>query len=109
MPPKIPNGPIKIDPNALKKLGGSTQIILDTAKAYAEAAVAVTPGSLSFSLLEQKQQFARVGINTGGGGYYAILKQVNGIWVVILTAQGQPGKDAGSKYGLPEGWYSTEY
>lgn len=109
MQPKIPTGPVKIDQNALKKIGGLNQIIIDTARAYVEADVIVTPGSLTFTLLEQKQQFARVGINAEGGGYYAILKQVNGIWVVIVTAQGQPGKDAGSKYGLPAGWFSTDY
>jgi hypothetical protein len=29
--------------------------------------------------------------------------------VVTITGQDLPGKDTGTKYGLPNSWFSTEY
>lgn len=106
---KQPTGPIKINRNALK-LADETSAILHTAQAYAEADVAVAPGSLTFNVLAQKDAFARVGVTSNeSGGYYLILKKVNAVWVTLLGGQDLPGKDIGAKYGMPEGWYSTEY
>lgn len=110
MPPfKQPTGPIKFDPKKIH-LVDLTSDIIDAARAYLEASVAITPGSLALKAMEQKDAFARVAVNAPeGGGYSAILKKVNGIWVVIAAGQDKPGKDAGAKYGMPAGWYSEEY
>jgi len=106
---KPPTGPIKINPQVLHLADESTAI-LQAAQAYVEADVAVAHGSLTFNVLAQQPGFARVGVNSSeGGGYYLILKKVNNIWITIIGAQDLPSKDMGKKYGLPEGWYSTEY
>ena len=107
---KIPNGPIKIDKKALESIGSDGKAIIDAAKAYIEAEVAIQPNTLQYSLLKQDGDFAAVGVGVPeGGGYQAILKHVYGIWVVIVRGQDMPGQEIGKKYGLPEGWYSKEY
>ena len=104
-----------IDPDRLKNVAQDLakllpQPITDAAKAYVEAAVAVTPGQNKYSVTEQTGKFARVNVATNEGtGYSLILKQVYEIWVVIAAGQDKPGKATGEKYGLPAGWYSAEY
>ena len=105
MPNLNPKGPFKIDPGALK-LAGQSEIVA-AARAYVEADVAVQPGSMTYTLLDTKDAFAKVGVGLSeGGGYALILKKVYGIWVVIVAGQDLPGADAAAKYGLPAGWHS---
>ena len=106
-----PQGPIKIDKNTFKVIDmAGKSAITDVARAYVEADVAVQPGSATFAVLQQEGVFARVGVNVPeGGGFWLLLKKVNGIWVTLLGGQDLPGKAIGQKYGLPSGWYSKEY
>lgn len=99
--------PIKIDPNALKKIViVDADIIIKTAKAYVEANVNVPPNSNTYTVLKQQDVFARVGVNVPeGGGFWVLLKKVNDLWVPLLAGQDLPLSDVGQKYGLPEGWY----
>lgn len=106
---KTPTGPFKINKKALE-FSPDAQAIIDAAKAYIEAEVAIKPDTLKYTLSKQEGDFAIVGINVPeGGGYQAMLKRVHGIWVVIVRGQDLPGQEIGKKYGLPEGWYSKEY
>lgn len=94
----------------VQKLAQLTAPITTAAKAYVEADVSVTPGSNTYSLIEQKDNFARVNVAPPeGSGYALILKQMYDIWVVVAAGQDKPGKAIGQKYGLPAGWFSTEY
>jgi uncharacterized protein (UPF0333 family) len=45
----------------------------------------------------------------GGSGFAFIAKKDNGTWSVIFVGQELPSKAAGQKYGMPAGWYSTDY
>lgn len=102
--------PIKIDKNALKKLAIiDADTIIKTAKAYVEADVSMQPGGNTYTVLQQEDVFARVGVGAPeGGGFWVLLKKVNDIWVPLLAGQDLPSKDIGQKYGLPEGWYSKD-
>lgn len=103
----IPKGPFKIDKDALKKIGVvNTDIILATARAYVEAAVNAVPGANTYTILQQEGVFARVGVAVPeAGGFWVLLKKVNGIWIPLLGGQDKPLQDVGEKYGLPDGWY----
>lgn len=83
--------------------------IVAAARAYTEADVHVTPGSMKYSLVVQQDAFARVAVSDGESGYAHILKKSHDIWVVIASGQDLPGQAAADKYGLPAGWFSTEY
>jgi len=114
MPPfgnKKPIGPAKINDKALKNVVFSeSDAIMAATKAYVEADVHVQPAKLAYAITKQTDTFARVSVSVAGeGGYYAMLKKVYSIWIVIVTGQDLPGKDIGEKYGLPGGWFSTEY
>lgn len=103
-----------IDPNKLRKdalkLAQLSSPIIAAAKAYVEADVSITPGSNSYTVMEQQGAFARVNVAASeGGGYALILKNVYDIWVVVATGQDKPSMATGKKYGLPTGWFSTEY
>jgi hypothetical protein len=61
-------------------------------------------------LKEIKNNFARGAAGAPDeGGFAFIAKKENGSWSVVFQGQQNPGKADGAKYGLPEGWYSTEY
>lgn len=105
---------IQVDPDKLRKDAQKIKIIsspiVAAAKSYVEANVHVTPNTNSYSLLEQKGTFARVGVMVPeSGGYALILKNVYDIWVVVAAGQDKPGKEVGEKYGLPAEWFSTDY
>lgn len=106
-----PVGPLKIDKNALKNLTSlEDTAIVTAAKAYIEADVHVVPADMNYAVAERTGTFAKVTVGVKDqGGFYAILKKVYETWVVVVTGQDKPGKDIGSKYGLPTGWFSTEY
>lgn len=102
-----PTRPIKVDKNAFKKIVVvDADIITKTAQAYVEANVNVPPNSNTYTILQQQDVFARVGVAVPeNGGYYVLLKKVNDIWVPLLSGQDLPLQDVGLKYGLPDGWY----
>jgi hypothetical protein len=105
---------IQVDPEKLRKDAQKLTLvnspITAAAKSYVEADINVQPGSVSYKLLEQKDNFARVAVMaTESGGYALILKNVYKIWVVVASGQDKPGKEVGEKYGLPAEWFSTEY
>jgi len=111
MPIEFDNSrPVKIDKNAFKKvITVDADSITKMAKAYVEANVNVPPNSNTYTILQQEGVFARVGVAVpDGGGFWVLLKKVNGIWVPLLGGQDKPFKDIGEKYGLPEGWYINE-
>jgi hypothetical protein len=83
-------------------------IIKNTAIADAEADVNVMNVSATISATSGVN-FAKVSVGTSPGGYSAILKKVNSIWIVVTKGQSAPTKADGAKYGLPAGWYSTSY
>lgn len=102
-------GKIKLDKQSLARITLHDAQLLATAKAYVEADVSVSPGTFDFKVLEVISNFARVGVSAGaGGGYYLLLKKVHDIWVVLLAGQDKPDKAFGEKYGLPEGWYTSD-
>lgn len=105
-----PKRPIKVDKDAFKKIVVvDGDIIIKTAQAYVEANVNVPANSNTYSVLKQESVFARVGVAVPDeGGFWVLLKKVNGIWVPLFGGQGLPLKDVGEKYGLPEGWYVNE-
>lgn len=108
---KKPLGPVKIDRKVFKNivLPDDADITAAT-RAFVEADVHVDPALTTYKVTEKEGVFARVSVGIkDGGGYYAMLKKVHGIWVVIVTGQDLPGKDTGLKYGLPSSWFSTEY
>lgn len=83
-------------------------IIVAAAIADAESNVSVT--NATATIVEKSgTSFARVSVGLNPAGYSAILKRVNGIWVVVTRGQGPPSKADGATYGLPSGWYSTAY
>lgn len=102
--------PIKVNKDAFKKaITIDTDIVLQTAQAYVEANVAAQPGANTYTILQQQGVFTRVGVAVPeGGGFWVLLKKVNGIWVPLLGGQDLPLSDVGEKYGLPEGWYIKE-
>jgi len=107
MPQVQPKGPFKINQDALRLANES--VILAAARAYVDADVTVQPEKMTYMLADAKDNFARINVGTGEGGYSLVLKKVHDIWVVIVAGQGLPGQDAAKKYGLPAGWFSTEY
>lgn len=102
-----PKGPFKINRDALHL--ASEPAIIAAARAYVDADITVQSDQVTYTHLDTKDSFARVGVGTGEGGYSLILKNVHNIWVVIIASQSLPGQDAAKKYGLPSGWFSTEY
>lgn len=108
---KKPIGPIKINNNTLKNITLLNDAdILAAAKAFVEADIHVDPAIMAYTVTKREGNFARVSVGIkDGSGYYAMLKKVHDIWVVIVTGQDLPGKDIGAKYGLPTSWFSTEY
>ena len=107
MSPIQPKGPFKINRNALHLANESD--ILAAARAYVDADVTVQPDKMTYTLVDTKDVFGRVGVGTGEGGYSLILKKVHDIWVVIVAGQDLPSQEMAKKYGLPADWYSTEY
>lgn len=103
-----PKRPVTVDKNVFKKVVlVDADIVIKTAQAYVEADVNVQPGSNTYSILKQEGAFSRVGVTVPeNGGYWILLKKVNGIWVPLFGGQDLPLSDVGQKYGLPEGWYS---
>lgn len=83
-------------------------IAKNTAIADAETVVGVTGVTATISATSGSN-FSKVNVAINPGGYSAILKKVNGIWVVVTKGQAMPSKAEGTKYGLPAGWYSTVY
>lgn len=106
-----PTGPIKVDPKVFKNVVlQEDAAIIAAAKAYVEADVHVQPAAMTYAVLKREGAFAKVGISIKDeGGYYAYLKKVTNIWVVIVTGQDLPGKAVGEKYGLPQDWFTTEF
>lgn|GEM_PF-2134248 len=104
-------GPVKIDPNALKKLNDlESEAITKATAAYVEADVHLQSGAQTYHLVQHEGSFARVSVGVNeGGGFSVLLKKVYGLWVAIASGQDIPGKAVGEKYGLPAGWFSTEY
>lgn len=45
----------------------------------------------------------------GDGAAFIAHKDSQGQWTVIFEGQQLPGKDLGTKYNLPSGWYSADY
>ncbi len=105
-----PKRPLKVDKDTLKKiLLLDADIIIKTAQAYVEANVNVPPNSNTYTILQQHSVFTRVGVAVPEqGGYYILLKKVNGLWIPLFGAQDLPLKDVAEKYGLPDGWYIKE-
>jgi hypothetical protein len=64
---------------------------------------------LQVTVSEYKDQFARGSAGGEGSGFAFVAKKQNGTWNVIASGQQQPGKAEGQKYGMPSGWYSTDY
>jgi hypothetical protein len=107
-----PTGPIKqVDPKVLKNIVlQDDSIIIAAAKAYVEADVHVNPALITYAVTKREGVFAKVNVAVKDeGGYFAYLKKVNNIWVVIVTGQDLPGKATAEKYGLPQGWFTTEF
>lgn len=105
-----PKRPITINKDAFKKIVVvDADIIIKTAQAYVEANVNVLPNSNTYTVLQQQGVFTRVGVAVPEqGGYYVLLKKVNGLWIPLFSAQDLPLKDVAEKYGLPDGWYIKE-
>jgi uncharacterized protein (UPF0333 family) len=73
-----------------------------------------------FGEIDQQGDAAKVSVRCGtkptqdgdlvqsDSGYVVMLKKT-GSWAVVYKGQQQPGKDVGTKYTLPAGWYSTDY
>lgn len=62
-------------------------------------------------LLQESGNFKRYGLSRNGqpGGASVVVKKVDNKWVGIVGGQQQPSKAEGELYGLPTGWFSTEY
>lgn len=85
------------------------ELITKAACADAAADVNVDLGSISCTVSAKQDNFARVSVNLNPSGYAAILKKVDNIWLVVAKGQEAPSQADGLKYGLPAGWYSTDY
>ena len=79
---------------------GDSEAIVKAALAYAKAPV--NPGQVTATLANTVDNFAYVNIGTEGSGYYVILKNVDDVWVPILSGNGEPTQEQKNQYGVPE-------
>lgn len=82
--------------------------ILAAAKADAEANVNSKNVTVKIAT-KSGNNFARVSVSLNPTGYAAVLKKVNNTWVVVVKGQESPSKEDGATYGLPSGWFATDY
>lgn len=74
--------------------------IVKAALAFANAPV--KPGDVKATIGKQVGEFAYVNVAaTQGSGYYVILKNVNDVWVPILSGNGDQTQETLDTYGVP--------
>jgi cytoskeletal protein RodZ len=71
----------------------------------------VTQKNANVKITEIKGENARgtFDLNEPGSGASFIAKKINGKWQVVFEGQEAAGKDVGTKYNLPAGWYDASY
>lgn len=77
--------------------------IIDGVAAYAHAKVGAEHAVLSIQITKKESPFARVAVNgeEDGFGYACVLKQVDGLWVVLFCGQSAPLQSELDQWGVP--------
>ncbi len=82
--------------------GVTTSSPVATAIAYSRAQHGSENATLNGTVVKQSGAFARVGITTDStGGYACVLKQSDGIWLVIFCGQAAPLPNQLAPWGVP--------
>lgn len=76
-----------------------SEAIVKAALAFANAPV--NAGQVKATISKQVKEFAYVNIATQGSGYYVILKNVDNMWVPILSGNGEQTQERLDTYGVP--------
>ncbi len=89
------------------------QLASEAARAFYAAKLTGAQDITTFTAnqVQESGSFRRFSVSKTGemGGASVIVKKVGTVWVGVAAGQGQPSKETGESYGLPAGWYSTEY
>lgn len=84
--------------------------VVKIARADCLARVDSDTSKSKFNLRTLQENFAIVeGTCSGTSGYHVTLKKVEDTWVIVEKGQETPSKGVGKTYGLPQGWYSSDY
>ncbi len=77
--------------------------ITDAVGAYVHTQVVSEHDELTMQVSKKESPFARVLVSASdGGGYACVLKQSDGIWVVLFCGQGVPLQSELDQWGVPD-------
>ncbi len=81
-----------------------SEAIVKAVGAYAHARVAGAEADLSIQIVKKELPFVRVAVNLKEemGGYSCVLKQPDGLWVVLFCGQSPPLQSELDQWGVPE-------